>query len=261
MNHSIFKTWLIPSDNSQFYSIDEDFFMPTIKMYNRWKLKIKHRRVSDVVEELIGAYFSSGGEVTALSFMKWIGMEIGLSNEPLPRRFPVNIQVLGYAVIIYLYCKYLILTQGFITDLRSAFANNKFYTQFAFNVSLHKHIFHASQELQWKISSTIKDFRELDLVFLFGWGDETTFPMNSLFSDTSSNPRPFTRSQAKELQQLQALFMHLKVNLGKCEYFGPPKRKVLSFYWYNGNGIRRYLISTFGNDALGVFMAWFKAFA
>ncbi|XP_047256670.1 endoribonuclease Dicer homolog 2-like [Capsicum annuum] len=219
------KTWLIPGDNSQVHSFDEDFLMPSVKMYSRGKLKIKGKRVADVVEALTGAYLSSGGEVAALSFMKWLGLEIDFANAPLPRHFPVNAEklvnvrylesllhykfhdpsllvealthgsymlpeiprcyqrleflgdaVLDYAVTAYLYFKYPGLTPGLITDLRSASVNNECYAQSAVKAGLHKHILHASQELQRQISRTAEDFGLLDLVSTFGWEAETTFP-------------------------------------------------------------------------------------
>ncbi|XP_060186301.1 endoribonuclease Dicer homolog 2-like isoform X1 [Lycium barbarum] len=88
------KTWLIPGDNSQVHKFDEEFLMPSVKMYSRGKLKIKSKRVADVVEALIGAYLSSGGEVAALSFMKWLGLDIDFVDAPMPRHFPMNAEKL-----------------------------------------------------------------------------------------------------------------------------------------------------------------------
>ncbi|KAH0745344.1 hypothetical protein KY285_007001 [Solanum tuberosum] len=66
------QAWLIPGDSSQ----------------------IRSKRVADVVEALIGAYLSSGGEVAALSLMKWLGMDIDFVDAPIQRHFPLNAEKL-----------------------------------------------------------------------------------------------------------------------------------------------------------------------
>lgn len=42
---------------------------------------MKNKVVADVVEALIGAYLSTGGELAALCFMEWLGMKIEFVNE------------------------------------------------------------------------------------------------------------------------------------------------------------------------------------
>ncbi|MCD7462893.1 Dicer-like protein 2 [Datura stramonium] len=84
--------------------------------------------------------------------------------------------VLDYVVTTHLYFKYLGVTPGPITDLRSASANNECYAQSAVKAGLHKHILHASQDLQRQIFRTVEDFEKLDLVSTFGWEAETAFP-------------------------------------------------------------------------------------
>ncbi|CAN4126640.1 unnamed protein product [Withania somnifera] len=219
------KAWLIPGDNSQVHSFDEEFLLPSVKMYSRGKLKIKSKKVADVVEALVGAYLSAGGEVAALLFMKCLGMDIYFVDPPVPRHFPMNAEkivnvrflekllhykfndpsllvealthgsymlpeiprcyqrleflgdaVLDYVVTAHLYFKYPGLTPGLITDLRSASVNNECYAQSAVKAGLHKHILHASQDLQRQIFSTVEDFEKVDLVSTFGWEAETTFP-------------------------------------------------------------------------------------
>ncbi|KAH0777655.1 hypothetical protein KY290_009066 [Solanum tuberosum] len=219
------KAWIIPGDNSQVHSFDEELLTSSDKMYSRVKQKIKSKRVADVVEALIGAYLSSGGEVAALSFMKWLGVDINFVDAPMSRHFPMNAEklvnvrylesllhykfndpsllvealthgsymlpeiprcyqrleflgdaVLDYVVTAHLYSKYPGLTPGLITDLRSASVNNECYAQSAVKAGLHKHILHASQDLQRQICSTVEDFDKLNLVSTFGWEAETTFP-------------------------------------------------------------------------------------
>ncbi|WMV07370.1 hypothetical protein MTR67_000755 [Solanum verrucosum] len=41
---------------------------------------------------------------------------------------------------------------------------------------MHEHILHASPDLQRQIFCTVEDFEKLDLVSMFGWESETTFP-------------------------------------------------------------------------------------
>ncbi|CAN4114972.1 unnamed protein product [Withania somnifera] len=219
------KGWLIPGDNSQIHSFDEELLTSSDKMYSRGKLKIKGKKVADVVEALIGAYLSSGGEAAALSFMKWLGIDINFVDAPTPRHFPMNADklvnvrylenllhykfndpsllvealthgsfmipeiprcyqrleflgdaVLDYVVTKHLYFKYPRLTPGLITDLRSASVNNECYALCAVKAGLHKHILHASQDLQRQIFSTVEDFEKLDLVSTFGYEAESTFP-------------------------------------------------------------------------------------
>ncbi|KAM3283045.1 endoribonuclease Dicer 2 [Capsicum chacoense] len=219
------KAWLIPGDNSQVHVFDEEFLSSSDKIYSKGKLKIKSKGVADVVEALIGAYLSSGGEVAALSFMKWLGVDIDFVDAPSPRHFPMNAEklvnvrylenllhykfndpsllvealthgsymlpeiprcyqrleflgdaVLDYVVTAHLYFKYPGLTPGLITDLRSASVNNECYAQSAVKAGLHKHVLHASQDLQRQIFTTVEDFEKLDLVSTFGWEAETTFP-------------------------------------------------------------------------------------
>ncbi|CAN4114967.1 unnamed protein product [Withania somnifera] len=84
--------------------------------------------------------------------------------------------VLDYVVTKHLYFKYPRLTPGLITDLRSASVNNECYALCAVKAGLHKHILHASQDLQRQIFSTVEDFEKLDLVSTFGYEAESTFP-------------------------------------------------------------------------------------
>ncbi|KAH0714233.1 hypothetical protein KY284_007138 [Solanum tuberosum] len=212
------QAWIIPGDSSQVHSFNEKLMTSSDKMYTRIKQKIRSKRVADVVEALIGAYLSSGGEVAALSLMKWLGMDIDFVDAPIQRHFPLNAEklvnvryfesllhykfhdpslivealthesymlpeiprcyqrleflgdaVLDYVVIAHLYFKYSGLSPGLITDLRSASVNNECYAQSAVKASLHKHILHASPDLQRQICNTIEDFKNLDLVSMFGW--------------------------------------------------------------------------------------------
>lgn len=84
------KTWRIPGDQSGDYALDEEFLSTSRKVYNRGNRKIKSKTVADVVEALIGAFLSTGGEAAALSFMDWLGVKVDFINVLYERRFPVQ---------------------------------------------------------------------------------------------------------------------------------------------------------------------------
>ncbi|KAH0714236.1 hypothetical protein KY284_007141 [Solanum tuberosum] len=88
------QAWLIPGDSSQVHSFNEEFMTSSDKMYSRIKQKIRNKRVADVVEALIGAYLSLGGEVAALSLMKWLGMDIDFVDALIQRHLPLNAEKL-----------------------------------------------------------------------------------------------------------------------------------------------------------------------
>ncbi|XP_052184122.1 endoribonuclease Dicer homolog 2-like isoform X2 [Diospyros lotus] len=84
------KVWIIPGDRSGQYTLDEEFLSGTRKIFNRGMRKMKGKTVADVVEALIGAFLSTGGEYAALSFMDWLGMKVDFINIPYVRQFPVQ---------------------------------------------------------------------------------------------------------------------------------------------------------------------------
>lgn len=56
--------------------LEEELLSDTTKIYISRRRKIKLKIVADVVEALIGAFLSTGGETAALNFMNWIGIEV-----------------------------------------------------------------------------------------------------------------------------------------------------------------------------------------
>lgn len=60
------------------------------KVYVKRKRKIKGKRIADVVEALIGAYLSTGGEKAALQFLNRIGIEVYFDIVPYERPFRVD---------------------------------------------------------------------------------------------------------------------------------------------------------------------------
>ncbi|KAG5629181.1 hypothetical protein H5410_000898 [Solanum commersonii] len=68
------KVGLIPSDNSQVYNFGKEFLMLSVKMCSRVPTS------------------AQPGKVAALSFMKWIGMDIDFIDAPMLRHFIVNVE-------------------------------------------------------------------------------------------------------------------------------------------------------------------------
>lgn len=84
------KKWFIPGDNSTNKSIKEEYLFNTKKIYISGKRKVKCKRVADVVEALIGAFLSTGGEVAAVMFLDWLGINVDLVHVPYERNFAVQ---------------------------------------------------------------------------------------------------------------------------------------------------------------------------
>nr|XP_027105516.1 endoribonuclease Dicer homolog 2-like [Coffea arabica] len=70
------KTWRIPGDNSQTYTLREEVLSTRTIVYAREKRMIKIKTVADVIEALIGVFICTTSERAALAFMKWMGFEV-----------------------------------------------------------------------------------------------------------------------------------------------------------------------------------------
>ncbi|XP_047327651.1 endoribonuclease Dicer homolog 2 [Impatiens glandulifera] len=84
------KVWIIPGDHSGKYVLDEESISSTKKVYNRGMRKMKFKRIADVVEALIGAFLSTGGEEAALLFLNWLGIEADRIPTPYIRLLPIH---------------------------------------------------------------------------------------------------------------------------------------------------------------------------
>jgi endoribonuclease Dicer len=87
------KTWTIPGHKSSAFKLEETIFKGT-KIYTSGNKILKRKVVADVVEALIGAFLSTGGETAALLFMDWIGIKVNFNIAPYERQFntcPENI--------------------------------------------------------------------------------------------------------------------------------------------------------------------------
>lgn len=84
------QKWAIPGDIHGVYQLREEVLSSGKKVYVKRKRKIKGKRIADVVEALIGAYLSTGGEKAALQFLNRIGIEVYFDIVPYERPFRVD---------------------------------------------------------------------------------------------------------------------------------------------------------------------------
>ncbi|KAK9075164.1 hypothetical protein SSX86_003484 [Deinandra increscens subsp. villosa] len=75
------KTWIVPGDLSRCSELRQMVISSGRKVYVSDKRTIKKKVVADAVEALIGVFLSEGGEMAALSFMSWLGIEVDLVNK------------------------------------------------------------------------------------------------------------------------------------------------------------------------------------
>ncbi|RVW27130.1 Endoribonuclease Dicer-like 2 [Vitis vinifera] len=83
------KKWIIAGDQSRSHVFGEELLSSTRKIYVSERRKLKSKRIADVVEALIGAFLSTGGETAALIFMRWLGINVDFVKVPYKRDFPV----------------------------------------------------------------------------------------------------------------------------------------------------------------------------
>ena len=79
------KEWPVPGDTSKASSLCEGLISTTTTIYIIGRRKIKMKTVADVVEALLGAYVSSGGEIAGLMLMDWLGMKVDFTISPYER--------------------------------------------------------------------------------------------------------------------------------------------------------------------------------
>ncbi|CAJ1794964.1 unnamed protein product [Sphenostylis stenocarpa] len=82
-------SWIIPGDNSGSFKIEE-LISKGKKLYICGKRQLKRKAVADVVEALIGAFLSTGGEKAALLFMDWVGIKVNFDKIPYERQFDIQ---------------------------------------------------------------------------------------------------------------------------------------------------------------------------
>ncbi|KAH9670562.1 Endoribonuclease Dicer [Citrus sinensis] len=86
------KMWMIPGDNSGSYELNDHSLFNERKIYVTGRKKVKSKTVADVVEALIGAFLSTGGENVGLIFLDRIGIKVDFVNVPYERQFQVQVE-------------------------------------------------------------------------------------------------------------------------------------------------------------------------
>ncbi|XP_022635484.1 endoribonuclease Dicer homolog 2 isoform X2 [Vigna radiata var. radiata] len=81
-------SWIIPGDKSGSFKIEE-LIIKGKQIYISGKRKLKRKLIADVVEALIGAFLSTGGEKAALLFMDWVGIKVNFNKVPYERHFDI----------------------------------------------------------------------------------------------------------------------------------------------------------------------------
>ena len=82
-------TWTIPGDKSEDFKLKE-LVSGGKKVYVMGERKLNRKIIADVVEALIGAFLSSGGEKAALLFMDWVGIKVSFNKMPYERHFDIQ---------------------------------------------------------------------------------------------------------------------------------------------------------------------------
>ncbi|KAL8159220.1 hypothetical protein V2J09_000757 [Rumex salicifolius] len=82
--------WCAPGDRSIKHWFIEELVASGKRMYKIGTQRLKSKRVADVVEALIGAFLSCGGEMAALSFMNWLGIGVDSSYIPYNNQFQID---------------------------------------------------------------------------------------------------------------------------------------------------------------------------
>ncbi|XP_019419125.1 PREDICTED: endoribonuclease Dicer homolog 2-like isoform X2 [Lupinus angustifolius] len=83
-------TWLIPGDKSESFKLKEESDSKGTTIYVSGKRKLKRKIIADVVEALIGAFLTSGGEKAALLFMDWVGIKVNFDTMPYERHLSIQ---------------------------------------------------------------------------------------------------------------------------------------------------------------------------
>jgi len=63
------------------------FSISAEKIFTRGNRKLKRKVVADIVEALIDAFLSAGGEMAALLFMDWVGIKVNINITLYERQF------------------------------------------------------------------------------------------------------------------------------------------------------------------------------
>ncbi|KAI9117838.1 hypothetical protein K1719_011253 [Acacia pycnantha] len=93
------KKWIISGDRSSTLTLKEELTFDMAKMYVSGNRKMKQKIIADVVEALIGAFLSTGGEKATLKFMDLVGIKVDfeiITNKRLLRIEPERLVNVRY---------------------------------------------------------------------------------------------------------------------------------------------------------------------
>ncbi|XP_068665056.1 endoribonuclease Dicer homolog 2 [Aristolochia californica] len=148
------KEWVIPGNTLDFLENDKEVVLSnTTKLYSRGTRQMKIKVVADVVEALLGAYLSTGGELAALMFMDWLGMKISFVNE-VPDDLPllakpemyINIQQIE-SLIKYSFRNTSLLVEAFthgsyqVSELQGCYQRLEFLGDSVLDYLITKHLY------------------------------------------------------------------------------------------------------------------------
>lgn len=80
---------MVPGQSSAAYDLVNDTLPESRNIYIARRRNLKRKSVADVVESLIGAYLSEGGEFAALMFMNWVGIKVDFTPMMIQRGIPI----------------------------------------------------------------------------------------------------------------------------------------------------------------------------
>lgn len=85
------KQWDVPGDKSNsILLLKQKLDSSRTRVYVRKTREIDLGIIADVVEALIGAFLSTGGEISALLFMDWVGIKVSFDKIPYERHFDIQ---------------------------------------------------------------------------------------------------------------------------------------------------------------------------
>jgi endoribonuclease Dicer len=84
------KTMIIPGNHARSFNPTEEYFSETYKLYISGRRKVKGKVAADVLEALIGAFLSCGGELAAIQFMNFVGIKVHFNITPYEKNLAVH---------------------------------------------------------------------------------------------------------------------------------------------------------------------------
>ncbi|XP_018499676.2 endoribonuclease Dicer homolog 2 [Pyrus x bretschneideri] len=87
------KKWIIPGEYCGSYFLKKKLLFDKRSIYVGGTRKIDAKTVADVVEALIGAFLSTGGELDAIYFMNWVGIKVDLDHIQYERHLQVQSEI------------------------------------------------------------------------------------------------------------------------------------------------------------------------